>query len=93
MLRVEIPDGVDDRRQRHVDDALLGPEPAQLRIGRQRAPEPREVGRDAVERQPDDVGPNAAIAAAQRSFPRPIVKARPCPSRWPSVRRITYAAE
>ena len=53
-LGVEIPDRVDDRRQREVDDALLGPEPSQLRIGREPPPEPGEVGRDVVEPLADD---------------------------------------
>ena len=60
-LRVQVPDGVDDRGQREVDDALLGPEPAQLRVGRERcARTPAGPADDLVERPPDDERPERA---------------------------------
>ena len=51
---VQVPHRVDDRRQREMDDAFLGSQPAQLRVVRQLAPEAREVGRDVVQAAADD---------------------------------------
>src|SRR3982751_5990017 len=48
------PGGVDDRRERDVDDTLLGAEPAQLRITREGAPERRRMIEDLVDIAPDD---------------------------------------
>ena len=45
-LRPEVPDGIDDRRQRKVNDALFRSQPAQLRFAGQRPPERREVRGD-----------------------------------------------
>src|SRR6185503_11206612 len=52
-LRVQIPDGVDDRRHRDVDDAFLRAEPAELRVAGQVAPERRRRRHDVVERAAD----------------------------------------
>ncbi len=43
--------------------------------------------------RPTTSGRKARIAATHTSLPRPIVNVNPCPSRSPSVFRITYAAE
>ena len=51
---VEIPDGVDDRRQREMDHAFLRTEPAQLRVACEPPPERREVRGDVVEPLADD---------------------------------------
>ena len=48
-LGLQIPHRVDDRRHRQVDDALLRPEPAQLRVAGERPPERRRGGDDLVE--------------------------------------------
>ncbi len=56
QLRVEIPDGVDDRRSREVDDALLRAEPAQLRVGDQAPPQSSEVCHELLDVRSDDVG-------------------------------------
>ena len=53
-LAVKIPDRVDDGREREVNDALLGTEPAQLRFAGEAVPEPAEVRRDVVEVAADD---------------------------------------
>ena len=56
-LRVKIPHRVDDSREREMNDALLGTEPAQLRFAREAVPEPAEVRRDVVEVAADDQMP------------------------------------
>ena len=53
-LGPEIPDGVDHRGGREMDDALLGAEPAELGVGHEAAPEPAHVGDDRLERATDD---------------------------------------
>jgi hypothetical protein len=55
-LRPEIPDGVDDRSGRQVNDALLRSEPPQLAVTRERAPEGAHVREDVVETTADDEG-------------------------------------
>ena len=54
-LRVQVPDGVDDRGRREVDDALLRPEPAQLAVGDEPPPEPSEVADELLDGRADDV--------------------------------------
>ena len=54
-LAVEIPHRVDDRGEREVDDALLGPQPAQLRVAGKPSPEAAEVLGDLVQREAHDV--------------------------------------
>jgi hypothetical protein len=44
----QVPDGVHDRREREVDDALLRPEPAQLAVSREPPPEGPRVRLDLV---------------------------------------------
>src|SRR5207244_12312469 len=69
-LRVEVPDGVDERRRGEVDDALLGAEPAELRVRDQPAPEAAEVRDEVLDRRADDVrrerldGGDAALRSA-----------------------------
>ena len=92
-LRDEVPDRVDDGRGREVDDALLGPDPAQLAVADQRPPERAEVGA----RSPRRPGPTTSGRErldgrdARPPSPRPIVNVRPWPSRPSpaSVRRTT----
>ena len=43
-LGEQVPDGVDDGRCREMDDPLLGPDPAQLAVADEIAPEPAEIG-------------------------------------------------
>ena len=43
-LGPQVPDGVDHRAGRQVDDALLGPDPAQLLGISERRPEGAEIG-------------------------------------------------
>ena len=94
-LRVKVPDGVDDGGERQMDDAFLRPEPAQLRVARERrARTPAKSDGDVVDVPADDeMTVSGSIASAQTSLPRPIVNVRPCPSMPASVLRITYAAE
>lgn len=53
-LAIEIPDGVDDCRQREVNDALFGTKPSQLRLAGQTVPETSEIGGDVAEIVSDD---------------------------------------
>ena len=46
-----------------------------------------------IQRGLAQAGYEAATAATHSSFPRPVVKVRPCPSSPASVDRMTYAAE
>ena len=55
-LRVQIPDRIDDRRGREMDDAFLRTEPAQLRVGDEAAPQSSEVCDELVDGRADDVG-------------------------------------
>ena len=52
-LRPEIPDGVDDRGRGEMDHALLGPQPAQLRVRRRGYARTAHVADDLSERAPD----------------------------------------
>ena len=54
-LRVEVPDGVDDRRGREMDHALLRPEPAELAVGDEPAPQTSEVRDELLDGRADDV--------------------------------------
>ena len=42
----QVPDRVDERRRRQVDDALLGPDPAQVRVAGELAPEAARIAGD-----------------------------------------------
>src|SRR5437016_3982149 len=55
-LGVEIPDGVHDSGRREVEDALLGADPAELRVAGQPEPEPCHVSLDLLEGQSPDEG-------------------------------------
>ena len=56
LLRPQVPHRVDDRGRRQVQHALLGADPSQLRLVRQRSPEAREVRRDRRQRAPNHEG-------------------------------------
>ena len=51
---VKVPDRVDDSGRGQVDHALLGAEPAKLRVPGHVAPEAAGIGREALERLADD---------------------------------------
>ena len=53
-LRPEIPDGVDDRRRREMNHALLGAKPAELAVRGKTTPEPSHVVANPIEALPDD---------------------------------------
>ena len=53
-LRPQVPDCIHDRARGEVDDALLGPQPAQLRIRGEASPEPAHVPADLLEGAADD---------------------------------------
>ena len=53
-LGPQVPDRVDDRRGGEVHHALLRPEPAQLAVGDEAAPEAAHVADDPVEAAADD---------------------------------------
>jgi len=78
-----------------VDDALLRPEPAQLRVSDDATPETAEVTDEIVYGRPDNMGSERVDGGGTQFRPRPMVKVRP----WPdspfgsSVSRTTYAAE
>ena len=77
-LGVEVPHGVDDSTDRHVHDALLRPQPAQLRVVHQPAPGRAQVGQQSHPRPaPRSWSPSASIAATWTSLPRPMVKTKP----------------
>jgi len=60
-----------------VHRALVGADPAELRVAGDLAPEPADVLRDLFELLPDDDGRSAFAAATTTSLPRPIVNVRP----------------
>jgi hypothetical protein len=53
FLGPEVPDGIDDRTRGEVDGALVRPDPAQLAVSREIAPEPAGVVLDKVEVKSD----------------------------------------
>ena len=55
LLGGQVPGGVDDRAGRHVHHALLGAEPAQLRVMGELAVQRAEIGRGTGRRAPDHV--------------------------------------
>ena len=95
-LRPEIPHGVDDRRGREVEHALLWADPAKLRIANDSPPERAHVGGDLLEGQADDErgqrlrGGHAQLVAASDRERQPVSFRR---RRRSFVRRMTYAAE
>ena len=87
-LGPQVPDRVDQRRGGHVDHALLGAEPAQLRVAGELAPE-RRAGRPRGRQTAAD-GPAAPAHGSPRrtiSVPRPMVNVRPWPLSSESVRQ------
>ena len=88
-LGLEIPQRIDHRADRHVHDALLRAEPAQLGVPDELAPKaPHVVESMASTSRPARCGVSARIAAVCTSLPRPIVNTKPCPS-WPSSASVT----
>ena len=69
----EVPGGVDDGRRREVDDALLGPDPAQLAVAHERRA--RSAPRSASSAF-DRIGRRPAAGAHRRPRPRPRCRAR-----------------
>ena len=56
-LGVQVPDGIDDRRRREMDDALFGPHPAELAVPDELVPERGEVIDDGGQGATDDHRP------------------------------------
>ena len=56
-LGAKVPQGVDHRPDRHVHDALLGPEPAQLRVVHESSRRGAHVGEERLDVLPDEVAP------------------------------------
>src|SRR6185503_12958561 len=72
-LGPQVPDRVDDRAGGHVQDALLGPQPAQLHVLGQRAEEAAHVGRDVLEPLAADV-PLQRLHGGHRQLVPPAVR-------------------
>jgi hypothetical protein len=68
-LRVEVPDSVDDGGGGEVYDALLRPEPPELAVARDPAPECAHAFREGLQGSPTTSGAIDSIAATQISLP------------------------
>jgi hypothetical protein len=75
----QVPHRVDHAPGRHVDDALLRAEPAQLHVGGERAPERDRLGAISAIVRPTTWWARARTAAQVISLPRPLVNVRPAP--------------
>jgi hypothetical protein len=95
QLRVEVPHGIDERRRREMDHALLGPEPPQLRVADEPTPQSPEVSDELADRRADDVRGERLDRRDADFRSTPIVNVRPCPASpvGSSVSSTTYAAE
>ena len=80
-LGPQVPQRVDDRPDRHVHDALLRAEPAQLRVVHESSRRGAHVGEERLDVLPERGGRGASRGRRPAtSLPRPMVKTKAWPS-------------